>query len=152
MPAGRLPGAVSVSVTSSRFGALEIDESAVLTFPRGLIGLGGQRYAIVAPSEDDAIVWLHSLEDPDLAVPVADPWTFFPGYEVELSDEETERVGAASPEETRVLVIVRVGPTAEECFANLRAPLLLAHGTGHQVINEAAEAPLRAPLVAGAAE
>jgi flagellar assembly factor FliW len=46
-----------------------------------------------------------------------------------------------------VLVVVRVGPTAEECFANLKAPILLAEGAGHQVLNEA-DAPLRAPLIA----
>ncbi len=138
-----------MSLDSTRFGTLEVEDDAVLAFPRGLIGLGGTRYALVAPSPDDLIVWLHSLEDPDLAVPVADPWAFFPEYEVVLGDEEAARIGVASPDEARVLVTVRVGPTAQECFANLRAPILLARGTGHQVINEADDAPLRAPLVAG---
>jgi hypothetical protein len=41
---------------------------------------------------------------------------------------------------------VRVGPTAEECFANLKAPILLAGGKGHQILNDA-DAPLRAPLL-----
>ncbi len=140
---------MSVSLESTRFGALELEDDAVIAFPRGLIGLGGTRYALVAPGAEDVIVWLHSLDDPDLAVPVADPWAFFPGYEVVLGDEEAARVGVTSPEEARVLVTVRVGPTAEECFANLRAPILVAHGAGHQVMNEAPEAPLRAPLAGG---
>ena len=33
--------------------------------------------------------------------------------------------------------------------ANLRAPILVADGRGHQVINEASDAPVRAPLFAG---
>ena len=47
-----------------------------------------------------------------------------------------------------MLVVVRVGPTPQECFANLKAPILVTAGTGHQVLNEA-DAPLRAPLIAG---
>ncbi len=137
---------MTVSVESTRFGTVEVDDTAVLEFPRGLIGLGGTRYAIVATGEDDAIAWLHSLDDPDLAVPVTDPWTFFGDSEVLLSDEEAARVGVSDPSEARVLVVVRVGPTAEECFANLKAPILVVDGRGHQVLNEG-DAQLRAPLV-----
>ncbi len=137
-----------VTLDSSRFGTLDVADDAVLEFPRGLIGIGGRRFALVAPRPDDVIVWLHSLEDPGLAVPVADPWAFFPGYEVVLSDDEAARIGVASPDEARVLVTVRVGPTAEECFANLKAPILVAGGAAHQVINEAPDAALRAPLAA----
>ena len=137
----------AVSFESSRFGTVEVDADAVIEFPRGLIGLGGAKYALVGASEDDAIVWLHSVEDPDLAVPVADPWAFFPDYAVDLPDEEAERMGIENASQAKVLVVVRVGPTPEECFANLKAPILLAGRTGHQVLNEA-DAPLRAPLLA----
>ena len=131
--------------TSSRFGTVEVDPDAVITFPRGLIGLGGSRFAVVG-GEGDAIVWLHSVDDPDLAVPVASPWSFFPDYAVDLPDDEATRLGITSPDEARVLVVVRVGETAQDCFANLKAPILVAGGQGHQVLNEA-DAPLRAPLI-----
>ena len=137
----------AVSFESSRFGTVEVDADAVIEFPRGLIGLGGAKYALVGASDDDAIVWLHSVEDKDLAVPVADPWAFFPDYAVDLPDEEAERMGIEDPSQAKVLVVVRVGPTPEECFANLKAPILLTGQTGHQVLNEA-DAPLRAPLLA----
>jgi flagellar assembly factor FliW len=136
-----------VTFSSSRFGTVEVEPDAVLRFPRGLIGLGGERFALVG-EEGDAIAWLHAVDDPDLAVPVADPWSFFPDYAIELSDDEAARIGVTDPSQARVLVVVRVGPTAEECFANLKAPILVAGGTGHQVLNEA-EAPLRAPLIGG---
>ena len=138
----------AVSFTSSRFGTVEVDEDAVVAFPQGLIGLGGDRFALVG-GEDEAILWLHSVDDPDLAVPVAEPWAFFPDFALDVSDEDVERIGLTDPDDARVLVVVRVGPTAEECFANLKAPILVVGGTGHQVLNEA-EAPLRAPLIAEA--
>ena len=79
----------AVSFDSSRFGTLEVAEDAVITFPQGLIGLGGSRYALVG-APDDAIVWLHSVEDPALAVPVAHPWAFFPDYAIDLADEDAD--------------------------------------------------------------
>ena len=143
-----VPGMAAVTFESSRFGSVEVDEGAVIEFPHGLIGLGGARYALVG-EPDDAIVWLHSVDDPDLAVPVAKPWAFFPDYAVDLSDEEAARLGITDPGEAEVLVVVRVGATPQECFANLKAPVLVAGGKGHQVLNEA-DAPLRAPLTSDA--
>jgi flagellar assembly factor FliW len=140
---------MGVSFASSRFGTVEVEPDAVLDFPSGLIGLGGARYALLASGEEDAILWLHSLDDPDLAVPVADPSPFFPGYEVELADEEAARLGIDDPSAARVYVVVRVGPTAQECYANLKAPIVVAGQTGRQVLNEA-DAPLRAPLLPAA--
>ena len=136
----------AMSFRSTRFGDVEVDSEAVIDFPRGLIGLGGDKYALLGAPEEEAIVWLHSVEDPDLAVPVADPWAFFADYAVDLPDDEAERVGITDPAQARVLVVVRVGPTPQECFANLKAPILVTSGTGHQVLNEA-DAPLRAPLM-----
>jgi flagellar assembly factor FliW len=135
----------AVSFTSSRFGTVEVDQDAVIAFPHGLIGLGGSRFALLR-DEGAPIAWLHSLDDPDLAVPVASPWTFFPDYAVDLSDDEATRVGVQDPADAEVLVVIRVGETAADCFANLKAPILVAAGTGHQILNEA-DAPLRAPLV-----
>jgi flagellar assembly factor FliW len=136
----------AVSFESSRFGTVEVDPAAVIEFPRGLIGLGGSRFALLGKPEEEAIVWLHAVDDPELAVPVADPWAFFADYAVDLPDDEAERMGITDPSEARVLVVVRVGETPQDCFANLKAPILVTAGTGHQVLNEA-DAPLRAPLI-----
>ena len=140
-----------VTLHSSRFGVLEIPEEAVIEFPSGLIGLGGTRYALLARSDDSAFVWLHSLDDHELAVPVTNPFRFFGDFEVELSDEEAARIGISDAEQTSVYVTVRAAEALEDFHANLRAPILIAHGKGHQVINQAEEAPMRAPLFAGLA-
>ncbi len=134
-----------VSFASSRFGTVEVEEDAVLRFPQGLIGLGGDRFALVGGPEEP-IKWLHSVDDPELALPVAEPWAFFPDYALDVSDDDAERLGLTDPGQATVFVVVRVGATAQECFANLKAPILVADGTGHQVLNEA-DAPLRAPLL-----
>ncbi|HEY3019942.1 MAG TPA: flagellar assembly protein FliW [Solirubrobacteraceae bacterium] len=142
----------TITLESTRFGSVEIPPEAVVDFPTGLIGLGGRRYAILARDEDATFVWLHSLEDPDLALPLTNPWRFFANFEVELADDEAERIGVDEAEETAVYVTVRAAESLEDFSANLRAPILIAHGSGHQVINQAPDAPVRAPLFANTSE
>lgn len=136
----------TVTINSTRFGALEIPADAIIEFPAGLIGLGGRRYALIATDAESPFHWLQSVEDAGLALPVTDPWRFFADYEVELSDEETARIGVEDAEGVAVWVTVRASGELSEFTANLRAPILVAEGQGHQVINEAEDAPVRAPL------
>ena len=124
----------TVTIDSPRFGTLEIASEDVIEFPNGLIGLGGSRFALVA---NDA--------DASLALPVANPWAFFADYAVDLSDEAAAPI-TADPADVAVWVTVRAGAELSDFYANLRAPILIAEGKGHQVINESADAPVRAPL------
>jgi flagellar assembly factor FliW len=135
----------ALTIDSSRFGTIEIPSERVIEFPHGLIGLGGRRYAIVT-RDGGSFAWLHSVEDAALALPVTNPWGFFADYAVDLSDEESARLGISDPAAVDVWVTVRAGATPADFSANLRAPILVAHGRGHQVINEAPHAPVRAPL------
>lgn len=139
----------TVTVESSRFGTVDVPADAVIEFPAGLIGLGGRRFALVAGDEQGTFRWLQSIDDGALALPVTNPWQFFPDYEIELSDEDSERIGTPDVD---VWVTVRAGDELSAFSANLRAPIVIAGGHGHQVINEAADAPVRAPLFAEAPE
>jgi flagellar assembly factor FliW len=141
---------VSLTIESSRFGRVEIDPEKVLEFPDGLIGLGGSRYALLAGDADSPFLWLHSVEDPALALPVTDPRRFFAGYRVELDDDEAARLGLADTTTAAIYVTVRAAPSLEQFSANLKAPILIWSGQGHQVINQAPGCRLREPLFAKA--
>jgi flagellar assembly factor FliW len=134
------------TLNSTRFGDVELADDAVVEFPNGLIGLRGTRYALVPHGTDGTFVWLHSMEDADLALPITRPWSFFSDYEVELSDSEAERIGVTDPAQADVYVTVRAGESAQDFTANLRAPIIISGGRGFQVINEAGDPPVRAPL------
>jgi flagellar assembly factor FliW len=140
------------TVHSSRFGEFEVPDAAVVEFPTGLIGVGGRRFALLTREESGAFKWLQETEDADLALPVTDPFPFFPDYEVVLSDAEAERTGITDPAETDVLVVVRADADPAAISANLLAPILVSRGIGHQVMNEADWAPLREPLMSGRRE
>ena len=146
---------MSLTVESTRFGTLEIEAEAVLSFPRGLIGLGGSRYALLSTDADSPFSWLHSVEDPDLALPVTRPGQFFPGYEVVLSDAEAASLGLSDEAPTDVWVTVRATERVEDFTVNLKAPIIVtprAQGAeAYQVINEAPGCEVRVPLFAPAA-
>jgi flagellar assembly factor FliW len=135
----------TLTIDSSRFGTLEIPSEDVIDFPAGLIGLGGRRFALVANDGDSAFSWLHSIDDPTLALPVTNPWHFFSDYAVDLSDEAAAPI-TADAADVAVFVTVRAGAELSDFYANLRAPILIAEGQGHQVINESTDAPVRAAL------
>ena len=142
---------MAVTLHSTRFGRLEVPADAIIEFPNGLIGLGGTSFALLARSEDSAFIWLHSLDDPELAVPVTNPWRFFGDFELELSDDEAARIGITDADQTSVYVTVRAAEELEDFHANLRAPIVIAHGRGYQVLNEAPDVSMRAPLFANLA-
>jgi hypothetical protein len=123
---GAQPPMSTVTVESSRFGTLEIEAGAIIEFPSGLIGLSGRRWAVVSKDPNGPFSWLHSLDDPSLALPVTNPWGFFADYEVELSDADSERVDG---DDVAVWVTVRAVPGRQgrpgRCLtggARLRAP------------------------------
>jgi flagellar assembly factor FliW len=129
---------VPTTIDSTRFGRIEVAPDSAIVFPHGLAGLDSRRFTLLAREQDDVFVWLHSLEDPALALPLADPRRFFAGFALD----------PAPAADAAVYVTVRASERLEDFTANLRAPLVIADGIGQQVINEAPGAELRAPLFA----
>jgi flagellar assembly factor FliW len=141
---------LSLTIESSRFGRVEIDPNTVIEFPEGLIGLAGSRYALLARDPETPFLWLQSLEDPSLALPVTNPHQFFADFAVELDEEEAQRLELDAATGVDVYVTVRAAEELEQFTANLKAPILIKSARAYQVINQAPEAQLRAPLFAPA--
>src|ERR1700689_2400019 len=123
----------TTTIESSRFGTLQVPASETIEFPLGLIGLAGSRDALIERNAGSGFQGLHSLEDPNLALPVVDPRSFFPAFELALGEEDRERIGAPDPVRAQV-------------YVTLRAPPVIHAGRGHQVLNSAPGAELRTPL------
>jgi flagellar assembly factor FliW len=135
-----------IVIDSSRFGRVEIAEAAVIRFPDGMIGLGGARWTLLATDEKSPFFWLHSVDDGGLALPVTNPRRFFPDFRLELSEGEAKRLELDESTPIDIYVTVRAAPVLADCVANLRAPIIVHAGIGRQVINQASDSPLRAPL------
>lgn len=124
-------------VSTTRFGQIEVDEAQVIRFPDGLYGFEEFKgYTVVEHSRDAPFLWLQSLDDPDLAFVIAEPFAFFPWYEVFMPDDDTGRLELASPEDAAVFVILVIPDNPEDMTANLLAPLVcnVKRGLGRQII------------------
>jgi flagellar assembly factor FliW len=137
---------MSIALDSTRFGAIEVDPAAVIEFADGLIGLRGNRYTLVATAPQAPLLWLHSVEDGSLALPVANPHRFFPEFRLEITPEDAERLGIDESSTIDCYVTVRASSELREFAANQRAPIVIHAGRGAQVINQTPGMALRAPL------
>jgi flagellar assembly factor FliW len=137
---------MSVTFQSIRFGTVEIAEQEVIELPLGLIGLGGLHYALIDRNPGTGFLWLHSLDDEALALPVVSPSQFFPDFSLQMTAADRELTGIEDTTAAELYVTVRATPDPLDITANLRAPLVIHEGRGYQVINTNEEAQLQAPL------
>jgi len=127
-------------ITSDLLGPLTIEPDAVLTFPEGLLGFPECRSFVLLPSEREHVYWLQSIEYTALAFLMVDPFVFFEGYTVDLSNTdvavstETERI---APNELTVLAIVTLpADRGGKPTANLQGPVVfdMRAQQGRQVV------------------
>ena len=145
-----------MKIETTRFGDLTVGEDQVLSFPRGLIGLGDARRFTLVPvvskasgqtTSQSGYYWLQSLDVPDLAFLVTDPEPFFKDYDVPIREETQQDLQLADTKDGRLLVICnRVG---EWLTGNLLGPLFVntATRTGVQVVLTEKTWSHRQPLV-----
>lgn len=131
---------------TSRFGRVDVIVDSIIEFSDGLIGLGGSRYALLSTDAKSPFLWLQSLDNPAVALPVANPHRFFRDFEVELTDSDAGLLGFDDGRAADVYVTVTASSVASEITVNLKAPILIRDGNGHQVINQSEKAAVKTPL------
>ena len=131
---------------TSRFGAVDVIVDSVIEFPDGLIGLGGSRYALLSTDPKSPFLWLQSLDNEAVALPVTNPHRFFKDYVVELADADAEGLGFDDGAPADVYVTVTASSIITDITVNLKAPILIRDGRGHQLINQHAGAAVKTPL------
>lgn len=114
-----------VTFYTTRFGDVETDESKIITFTEGLLGFNNyKRYHIIQDPDQEPFLWLQSVEEPDLAFVVVDPFLFFPGYEIEVKPHELNAIHVTDVSKSTVLTIVTIPKNTNDISANLRGPLV----------------------------
>lgn len=115
-----------MKVQTKRFGELELTDSEVIVFPRGILGFPDYtRYCLVDPADETLILWLQSLDYPELAFAVLEPKIFKPDYIVKLSASEMRELKLQNINEAAVYTILTIPEKADEMSANLKAPLVI---------------------------
>ncbi|MBX3237208.1 MAG: flagellar assembly protein FliW [Nitrospiraceae bacterium] len=117
--------------STTRFGALEVKDETLLTFPAGILGFPEwTRYVLLDHDTDAPIKWLQCVENPELAFVVLDPVLFKPDYQVELTQDAIRELDGREDDAVSVVTILTIpseDPT--RVTANLRGPLVMNHRT-----------------------
>ncbi len=124
--AATAPSPEQFEVASDLLGPMQVKQSDVLEFPRGVLGFPECRRFVLAPTGRDGLYWLHSLEHSALAFLLADPFVFFPEYAVDLTPATLAELRADAPTELAVFTIVTLPTSPEEsATANLQGPVVV---------------------------
>lgn len=124
-----------MQIQTTRFGFLEVDADAVLTFPFGILGLESCRqWVLLADAHNDSLGWLQCTTRADVALAVVSPRRFVPYYQLRVSRSELTPLELNDIRDAEVLAIVSRNDQA--MTLNLKAPLVinLDQRIGRQVI------------------
>jgi flagellar assembly factor FliW len=123
---------------------LPYDESDVITFDEGLVGLPQlRRMVVITQPEISPFLWLASVEDPEKAFLVMEPRTQFDHYAPAIPAQVCGRIGLKDDEEPLLLAIVRILPEWQSSTVNLRAPLIVSPGAMRGVQAVLTDSPYR---------
>ena len=135
------------------FGEIEIDKDKVKTFDRGIIGFDEfKQFTIVYDAQKDAqssTMWLQSLDEVSLALPVIKPELIFEKYDPIVEDELINSLGENIKDaELLVLVTLTVTQDIKEMTCNLKAPIIINVDTmrGVQLIADNDDYMVRYPI------
>ncbi len=111
-------------IETSRFGPLEVDETRLIHFPKGILGFPDQLdYALIQTAEESGFYWLQAVDRAELAFVVCDPRLFVPDYVVPVKLDELAQIGLSDPSEAQVFTIVN--KVDNMLTGNLQGPLVV---------------------------
>lgn len=113
------------TVNTTRFGEVTVPEEDVFTLKWGLPGFGFLReFVVLAMETQKPYVWLQSLERPEIAMPLIDPWALFEDYNPQLPAVTAAVLEIERPDDFCLMCVCVVGPDAKEMTVNLLAPIV----------------------------
>ncbi|WP_061212765.1 flagellar assembly protein FliW [Syntrophomonas wolfei] len=115
-----------MKIQSSLLGELEFDENYIIHFPQGIPAFENEKEFILLPmAEGVPFYYLQSVNNSELCLLLAQPFTFFPDYEIDVDDEDLKRLKLKDESQLAVYLILTVPDDFKKTTANLLAPLLI---------------------------
>lgn len=113
-------------VKTGRFGQLTVGDDEIIRIPQGIFGFPDlTRFCIVDPGDETLILWLQSLESPEIAFPLLEPKVFRPDYAARLSAAELRELKLENVNQSAVFSILTIPEDVSQMTANLKAPIVI---------------------------
>lgn len=120
------------------FGELEIKESDIYIFQRGMPGFEEVKKFILINNEEEGspFKWLQGVDEPKPAFVIVNPFAVKKDYEINLKDDVLKELNINNAEDVSIFCIVVVPEDVSKMTVNLQAPLILNNAChkGRQLI------------------
>jgi flagellar assembly factor FliW len=115
-----------VIIKTGRFGQLTVGDGETVWIPQGVLGFPEyKKFCLIDPGDETLILWLQSLENPEIAFPLLEPKIFKPDYAARLSAAELRELKLENVNQSAVFGILTIPEDATLMTANLKAPLVI---------------------------
>ena len=134
-----------ISFTKEETNRVSVDTRQILTFEAGLIGLPQLKtFALIEDEASLPIRLLQCVSMPEFVFVVINPFTVYPAYDIEISDEDAEFLGITSSADVLVLAIVTIPEDVRFVTANLLSPLIvnMRNKRGKQILLSDTDYPI----------
>jgi flagellar assembly factor FliW len=126
----------TVSLNSALLGPLEIRTATLIAFPAGLPGFVTLRNFALVETQRDDLVWLQSVDDPELTFLLGDPFAAVPGFEVDIPAADLAALGGSLSQSALLVLTVMQLDGGHPTSANLQSPIVIdrQRRVGRQVV------------------
>ncbi|MFZ2444737.1 MAG: flagellar assembly protein FliW [Syntrophobacteraceae bacterium] len=139
-----------MQVNTTRFGAIEINETELISFPWGIPGFEELKSYVLLEYKNGPFQWLQSVEEPSVAFVVCPPDVI--GLEYRIPESKTSLVKLEKQVDLLILNIVSFNRDKGSMRFHVRSPLIFnaAARIGYQWTMEPEELKTRLITPAGA--
>jgi flagellar assembly factor FliW len=143
-----------VLIKTRCFGEVEISDDKIVEFPEGILGFEElKRYTLIYDVKENGekakIAWLQAVDEPELALPVINPFEVKKDYDPVINETLMKDLGDVNSENAVVLLVVTVPSDITKTTANLKAPIIINSDirVGAQLIAENRNYVVKYPII-----
>ncbi|RKX78387.1 MAG: flagellar assembly protein FliW [Spirochaetes bacterium] len=127
-----------MKIKTKAYGTVEVDERQEIYFPYGILGFESFKHFVLMDAREKPFYWLQSVDVPEIAFILINPYLFRPDYSLDVPGEELEDIGITDSEDSLVFAIVTIPENQSKMTANLQGPIVInkKSRTGKQMISD----------------
>ena len=138
-----------MQINTVRFGLIDVDESKLISFEEGIPGLDEyKRYALLQFEESYPIIWLQSVDEGGICLPVLDTFVVIKDYVFDIDEADVKELELKGPEDLHVVSVCVIPDDIKGMTANLAAPIIINTllGKAKQIVLSGSDYNVRAPV------
>lgn len=117
-----------MEINTKYLGKVNIQESQIINFPKGILGFEDHREFVLLDIEGNPLFkFLQDIKYEQIGFVLINPWKFFKDYDIDLPDDKLENINI-NPKENNdmgIYNIVTLSKSLKNSTANLLAPIVI---------------------------